>query len=89
MRARLFTVDGTLGFVDLVDGVEVASVAQAIRQHRLFITPEQSTPLPASVRDGVTLEGTGPTTTEVEQRGADRIPPAANLLGGRRRGGRA
>jgi hypothetical protein len=49
MRARLYTPRGNLGFVDLVDGVEVADVVRAMREHRLFITPvEPVAPLQAA-----------------------------------------
>lgn len=61
MRARLYTADGTLGFVDLVDGADVAAVVRAMREHRLFITPEEepraATTLPATGGPDLTLPG--------------------------------
>ena len=66
MRARIYTPAGTLGFVDLVDGAEVADVVRAMRDHRLFITPADpawprtpadATTLPAQTADELTLPG--------------------------------
>jgi hypothetical protein len=61
MRARLYTADGTLGLVDLVDGADVADIVRAMREHRLFITPESepqvATTLPAPGGPEVTLPG--------------------------------
>jgi len=53
MRARLYTADGNLGFVELVDGAAVADVVRAIREHRLFITPVE----PAAAAAATTLPG--------------------------------
>lgn len=39
MRARLHTLGRDLGLVDLVDGVDVREVHEAVRSHRLFCTP--------------------------------------------------
>ena len=64
MRARLYTAGGTLGFVDLVDGADVAEIVRAMREHRLFVTPvepaaplQAATTLPAQVSQDVTLPG--------------------------------
>lgn len=54
MRARLYTADGTLGFVDLVDGADVTAVVRAMREHRLFITPAAE---PFVVPESTTLPG--------------------------------
>jgi len=44
MRARIYTPNGTLGLVDLVNGAGVADVVRAMREHRLYITPVEEQP---------------------------------------------
>lgn len=51
MRARLYTPDRTLGFVDLVDGADVADVVRAMREHRCFITPVEESEEIAAARE--------------------------------------
>lgn len=61
MRARLFMPNRTFGFVDLLDGVDVADVVRAMREHQLFITSTEesqaATTLPGPGGPDLTLPG--------------------------------
>lgn len=67
MRARLYTSDGTLGYVDLVDGTDVRDVVNAIREHRLFITPVAEAPTAAPAPAGDAEPPAGDAGTEAPQ----------------------
>ena len=43
MRLRLKTPDGVLGSAELADGVKLVDVIEAMRSHRLFIVPDETT----------------------------------------------
>lgn len=43
MRLRLKTPDGVLGWAELADGVDLVDVVDAMRRHRLFIVPDETT----------------------------------------------
>lgn len=43
MRLRLKTPDGVLGTAELADGVDLVDVVAAMRRHRLFIVPDETT----------------------------------------------